>query len=212
MNIVFSKETEKYAKMQNSGNLNCYEESEILDLICEKIKDKEPRNVLELGSGIGRGTLYIYKKIGWENTHFYLLDSNGEKIKGGISNSKKNFFYNSTKAAKLFCKDNGLKKFTVIDIEKEEMPDVKFDIVFSVISIGFHWSVDKYLDKLVDKLHKDSLLLFQTRSIYNKNKKTANWAQSEIRKIKEHNSYEFINYQGGKDKEIDRYLLIFKKK
>jgi len=209
MELTFTEKTKRYVKLHTLNDFKAYKESKILDMMIDRLKDIHPKNVLELGAGLGRGSVYIFKKLFWIDTKFYLLDGDsGNKTVGGVNVGSKGVYYNSLDATKEYCNSNGLKNLVLINYEKEQLPKVKFDIVYSIISIGFHWSIDLYLKELKNKLNPGALLLFQTRSLESKNKQLSNWAKSEIEKVKKYKEYKIIGY----DCKVDDICLLILEK
>ena len=132
------------------------------------IKDIDPKNVLEIGAGLGRGSVFFYKYFGWKNTNFYLLDGDSGDIKySGIRKDGVDEFYSSKGAAEKFCAANGLKKMQYFNAENNNWLElnVKFNLCYSFLSIGFHWPIKLYLDKIYSMLTNDALLIFGMRSI-----------------------------------------------
>lgn len=135
---------------------------------CEKyLKHINPINSLEIGAGIGRGSVFFFKYFGWENTNFYLLDGDSGKIKHiGVRENEKDGFYSSKKAAEGFCRANGMVNMKYLNAEDDDWESiaVMFDVVYSFLSIGFHWPISLYLNKIYKMLNKDALLIFGIRS------------------------------------------------
>lgn len=127
-----------------------------------------PRNALDLGSGIGRASVYLRKRYGWEDTNFYLLDGNsGDEQVAGLNYSIGKNFYNSFDAAVEFCTVNGIarEKLFLIDAEKHDLGATKFDVCYSLKAIGFHWPITSYLEKLYNNLARDAYLFLELRSV-----------------------------------------------
>lgn len=193
MKIIFPDTVKKYVTLQMNGKFEKYSNEKIFDFMYPYIENLNPQSVLELGCGIGRASVHFFKKFNWVDTKFYLLDGNsGDKQIAQVNPNTSRDFYNSMRATQDFCIANGLTNFELINIEKEDIPDIKVDLVYSVAAIGFHWSIDLYLDKLVDKLNPGTLILIQTR--VKNNEERSKWVEREIEFIKKHSKYVLVSY------------------
>lgn len=183
MNIIFPENVKKYTDLQCNDALFKYTDFPELKNIEDRLKTLEPNNVLEIGAGIGRASVYLFKYFNWINTNFYLLDGNsGDKQINGVNYESKDSFYNSIDAAKEFCESNGLFKVWFLNAEKEDWKEVnvKFDLCYSFLAIGFHWPVGLYLNAIYDLLVDNALLIFGIRPVAEKFDKFMN---SQIKDI-----------------------------
>jgi SAM-dependent methyltransferase len=186
MKIIFPENCKKYVEMQDAV---CWEDKNSEDYIYKifsnppevknigKLLSKlKPKNILELGSGIGRMSVYLKNYYNWNDTNLYLLDGYGEKIVAGITSELGNNFYNSMEATKEFCLANNIKedKLFLINGTKifnnecmlgDFIKDVKFDLIYSFAAVGFHWTLEYYLTNLYNNLSDNCYLIFQTRDI-----------------------------------------------
>jgi len=168
IDIVFPKSVEKYIELQCNDALFKYTNLPELKNIEGELKGAIPKNVLEIGAGIGRASVYLFKYFSWINTNFYLLDGDsGNKQVNGTNHESKDSFYNSIDAAKNFCKSNGMTKVHFLNAEEEDWKDidVKFDLCYSFLAIGFHWPMSLYLDTIYNMLTDNALLIFGVRPI-----------------------------------------------
>jgi SAM-dependent methyltransferase len=166
IDIVFPESVKKYIELQCNNSLFKYTELPELKNIKDELSVIAPNNVLEIGSGIGRASVYLFKYFGWNDTNFYLLDGNsGDKQVNGINYESKDSFYNSIDATKEFCLANGMDNLYLLDAEKEDWKsvDVKFDLCYSFLAIGFHWPMNIYLDEIYNMLADNALLIFGIR-------------------------------------------------
>ena len=115
IDIKFPKNVKKYIDLQCNGSLFKYTELPELETIEGVLSGVTPKNVLEIGAGIGRASVYLFKYFNWEGVNFYLLDGNSGDIQvNGTNHSEsKNSFYNSIDATKAFCKANNLNNLNL---------------------------------------------------------------------------------------------------
>ena len=162
MKIVIPEAVKEFTRIQCNG-----EEAYTNDKIVDKILSycSSPKTVLEIGCGIGRGSVLLDKKL-HTKPKFYLLD--GDKNERGqicgVNWNSRTDFYNSLVATRTFCEANGLSDFVLLDAEKDWQRDLpKFDLIFSLKSIGFHWPIDLYLSQLLPYVAEKTILAFELR-------------------------------------------------
>lgn len=194
MKMEFSENVKKYVKLQQNDRFKRYYDDENFDLMHKYVKTLKPNNVLELGCGVGRTSVYFFKAYGWKDTNFYLLDGNsGEKQISSVNYNTSDDFYNSMSVTKEYCESNGMKKYTLINIEKDDIPNIEFDLVYSTHAIGFHWSLSLYLEKIKDNVVLGSLLMFSIRN--NNNAETIKWNEFQINYVKSLSYYEVVSIE-----------------
>jgi len=167
MEICIPNTAKKYANLQCNNNLDDYTEcrdTQEANTFLDKIK---PKACLEIGCGIGRVTVYLYKKYLWDST-FYLLDGDsGDKQVAGIHYVLGTDYYNSLKATKDFCLTNGIRhdKMKILNAQMGQLPPLDtIDLCYSFKAIGFHWPIQSYLDSIRSFLTKKAILMFGIRS------------------------------------------------
>jgi hypothetical protein len=134
--------------------------------IFEKVA--KPKRVLEIGPGFGRSVVFFDKKGLWEDGEISLYDADGTTTK-----YKQKYYDSPPKWPDIssFCGNlallrsmldfNGVSDYRIFDaaqIPLRALPG-PFDLIYGFFSIGFHWSLEYYLDDLDPLLHPTSLLL-----------------------------------------------------
>ena len=221
INVIFPEIVLPYVAMQANDDLHIYENPPYISAVDEFLITLSPKYCLELGAGIGRMSLYFYKRFNWTNTHYYLQDGNSGIVQyGGIRSSKTNDFYNSFEATEAFCKANGLTNITIV----EDVQAIKnsIDFLYSFAAIGFHWDIDLYLDKVLPVLNKNAKLLFEIRAPLERShpandilrKEYQAFYESQINYAKAHPHYQVIdiidlrNYEGRVYKDRSHFLIL----
>ena len=166
----FSDKMLQFAKLQigmMSKDLFVYDKvSEAEYSIVEPFfRDIQDASVLDLGCGLGRMSVFLNKMIQNPSIHYILADGDcGDNI-GKIKNgwNPKSVFYNKLDLTQLFCEENGLDNFSILDL-KDGLSEFKnINIVFSFFAVGFHYPIEKYIDNLLMSASKDCIFIFGTR-------------------------------------------------
>jgi len=118
--------------------------------------------VIDIGCGIGGVDIYISKNHG--RPELFLMDyskrDDGRDLYGFKQEGK---IYNSMSATKDFLDANGVYNYHLIDCSKYYQIDRKADLIFSLLSCGFHYPVDVYLDFILNHLKQDGQLILDIR-------------------------------------------------
>jgi hypothetical protein len=151
---------------QRESNAAAEAEYEALLPLFEKI-DK-PKRVLEIGPGFGRSVVFFTKKGLWPGSEINLYDANGTSTK-----YKQKFYEHPPKwpDTSSFCGNlpllrtmldyNGVEQYEIFDAEQLPLAALPgpYDLIYGFYSIGFHWSLEYYLDDLEPLFHRRTLLV-----------------------------------------------------
>ena len=163
--VTFPEDVLPFVDTQCNNDFQLYTDPPYFPVVEDKVSALTPKVALEIGAGIGRMSLYFFKKFNWTNTKFIIQDGDadaGNVQKGGIRYSSEDEFYNSFSATRSYLTANGLTSFsTLTDVTTIED---KVDFVYSFGSIGFHWHINLYLDKIAPLLNPNALVLFEIRA------------------------------------------------
>ena len=130
----------------------------------EKFINKEDNLFLSIGGGLGGLELIINEKFDNRNYHFIERNFISKKVKygwGGMTNSEA---YNDLNLQKNFLETNGLKneQINIYDYDKDDLPEIKFDIVISLFSLDYHYDFNIYIDYLKKVSKPETKLIFDT--------------------------------------------------
>lgn len=179
MNIIFPDSVKKCVNMQTNGDLSLYTDMPEAYYLDDLLKKLKPEYVLDLGCGIGRASVYFFKKYGWNNTTFYLADGNtcDKRYKGIRKNGEE--YYNTEAATIAFCEANGLNRYIYINFESptNHFLNILCDVAYSFLAIGFHWPLHFYLISLFYHVKPGGYLIFGIRS------EPKEWIADQIKKI-----------------------------
>ena len=77
-----------------------------------------------------------------------------------------------------FLKKNGVSwEISLCNPNNTLLPDTDFTLLYSILSMGFHYPLESYLQYIVAQARKDSLVIFDCRNGYN---------QPELKKLEPH--------------------------
>jgi len=124
-----------------------------------------PKNILDIGCGFARESELFQKKY---NSELFLLDGDFEPD----VNKRREFKYGSADNFRFYNKISDLKKdylernmsFVFIDANNISIdPKVKFDLIYSIKSCGFHYPIDTYYNLIKNHIHNNTYLIFDLR-------------------------------------------------
>jgi SAM-dependent methyltransferase len=130
----------------------------------EKFINKEDDLFLSIGGGLGGLELIINEKFDNRNYHFIERNFISKKVKygwGGMTNSEA---YNDLNLQKTFLETNGLKneQINIYDYDKDDLPNIKFDLVISLLSLDYHYDFDIYINYLKKISKPNTRIIFDT--------------------------------------------------
>lgn len=167
-------------KLSKESNLKIIISS--INIMIEKdyklIKEYLPENcesILDIGCGLALSNIPIYKK--YKKCEINLLDKtdykNEEERNDFSDNNKKGhgfhqnyFFYNSMNAAFNTLVDNGVSKNDINLYEVDNHNELflkKYDIITSILSCGWHYSIETYIDLMSKTLKPNGILIIDIR-------------------------------------------------
>ena len=151
---------------QRESNAACAAEYEALRPLLAHVDP--PQRVLEIGPGFGRSVVFFSKKGLLPASEMSLYDANG------TSTRYKQKYYEHPPQwpdTSSFCGNlallrtmldyNGVTGYQVFDAQQMPLAALPgpYDWIYGFYSIGFHWSLEYYLDDLAPLLHERSLLV-----------------------------------------------------
>jgi len=136
--------------------------------LLDSFLDTPPKNILDIGCGLAFESEQFQKKYACD---LYLLDGEFESEKDAVRDRK----YGSANTMAFYTKIVDLKKsfaerklqYTFVDANNINLqPNLKFDLIYSNVSCGFHYPLNTYLSLLQDHSDTDSVLIFDINSRY----------------------------------------------
>ncbi len=119
-------------------------------------------SILDIGCGLAGIDILLSKHYG--KPELFLMDNSevSEKVMYGYDRCVE--FYSSFDATEALLKANYIKNYTIVDIKDKKYPVYKkIDLVISLLSCGYHYSVKEYLDYINTILSKKGTLILDVR-------------------------------------------------
>lgn len=161
---LFSSFITKYFINSNSIRHKYYDVMSKEFSTIEKFIDKEDKNFLSIGGGIGGLELIINQKF--QNKNFYFIERNyiSKKVKYGWGGAINDEAYNDLYLQKTFLMMNGMheNQINIYNYDKDSLPEIKFDVIISLLSLGYHYTFDLYIKYLKKVSKQDTKIIFDT--------------------------------------------------
>lgn len=179
--VRIDEEMKFYVELQDT-NLEfqykmCVDEYKHLKDIIKKIG---PKQVVDLGCGMGRSSVFFRQMLKMDQVKFFLCDfnrntwrPNGEN-KGALGYHENSvpMPFNSLSLTERYCDYNGLTNRQILDLESKDIASLRdIDLVWSFYSVGYHWSIDKAVEQynLLEITSPNAKFLFGVRKDLDKN-------------------------------------------
>lgn len=132
-------------------------------------KIAKPRKILEVGPGLGRSCVVFSKMKVWEEeATIHLYDADGVQTKYKQQHYAQppkwpdtSSFCGNSELLRQILRYNGITKYEMFDASKIELRTLPgpYDLIYGFYSIGFHWSLENYLDDLEPLLNEQSIFI-----------------------------------------------------
>jgi len=139
-----------------------------IECLFSVFRDNPPKTMLDIGCGFAWESRAMNQRFG---TKLWLLDGNVSDSKpdsrdvGWQTTSNKMAFYNSLDDIDRKLKELGTKDYTLVDANNIDLPyTLKFDLIYSGISCGFHYPANTYQTLIEKHSHADTKIIFDLRS------------------------------------------------
>ena len=126
--------------------------------------DKDDKDFLSIGGGLGGLELIINQVFKSNNYYFIERDYVSKKVKYGWGGTINDEAYNDLNLQKTFLKMNEMQEnqINIFDYDKDILPEKKFDVIISLLSLDYHYDFDVYI-KYLKKVSKiDTKIIFDT--------------------------------------------------
>ena len=126
---------------------------------------KSPNNILDIGCGFAWESYFFQKN---HDIKLWLLDGDFETT----SDNGRTIKYGPVESMAFYSKIEDLKKswdqremtYNFLDANNLNLsPDIKFDLIYSGLSCGFHYPANTYKDFILKHCHNDTKIIFDLR-------------------------------------------------
>ncbi len=125
-----------------------------------------PDVIMEVGCGLGRGSIYLNHLQRNKDAQYILADRTGYTPNSGAFAPEADEYYNDLELTKDFCALNGLRNVRVFDTETDTWSSLpKVDLIFSLCSFGMHVRIERYIDRLIATAKPNGTMIFGTRAL-----------------------------------------------
>ena len=129
---------------------------------------KSSKNILDIGCGLGVINIHLndyYSK----KSYFTLIDKNyvDKKVAYGFNNNSES--YNKLEITKDFLMLNNFKsdQLELINIDENFTINKKYELIISLFSMGYHYSIKNYIDIIKKISTKSTKVIFDLSTEYN---------------------------------------------
>ena len=161
---IFSSFITRYFLKPNFIGKNYYQIMLKEFLSIEKCINQNDKSFLSIGGGIGGLETIINNTF--KNNDYYFIERNfiSKKIRygwGGMVNSEG---YNNLDLQRDFLKMNKMdeSQINIFDYDRDILPEKKFDVVISLLSLDYHYDFNLYSEYLKKVSRNDTKIIFDT--------------------------------------------------
>lgn len=122
-----------------------------------------PARVLEIGPGMGRSLVFFSKKLGWDKTEMHAYEGEGRTTRyTRLGPRFEDSFCGDFGMLRYVLEHNGIRNVTLHDASKRRLAELpgNYDFLYSLYAIGFHWSLEHFLEDLLSLMHDESVAVF----------------------------------------------------
>jgi hypothetical protein len=161
-----TEEMKKYISLQRTGIKSNFEKRYFKEINYhwETIKEKcqSINSVLDIGCGIGGIDYFIAKNN--TNCQINLLDKTKIENEVYYGFKEKGAFYNNLDISEKFLRINGITNNINLYTPESDFSNLKnVDLIISLISWGFHYPVDSYIDLVSSITRSSSSIIIDVR-------------------------------------------------
>lgn len=133
-------------------------------LTIKKFINTNDKFFLGIGSGIGGLELLINRNFKDKNYYFIERNYVSKKVKYGWGGMVNKEAYNNLELQKNFLKINNMNEsqINIYDYDKNDLPEIKFDVIISLFSLDYHYDFDIYIDYLKKVSKPETKIIFDT--------------------------------------------------
>jgi hypothetical protein len=123
----------------------------------------KPSKILEIGPGMGRSLVFFSKKLGWESCRVHTYEGEGDTTRYTLLGPRlDDSFCGNFDALRAVLAYNGIRNVAIFDAADVQLAGLPgpYDLIYSFYSVGFHWSLEHFLDDILSLMHDRSVAVF----------------------------------------------------
>ena len=133
-------------------------------LTIERFIKNDDKSFLSIGGGIGGLELIINQNF--KDNDYYFIERNyvSKKVRYGWGGMDNEEAYNDLNLQKTFLKINEMNEnqINIFDYDNESLPEKKFDVIISLLSLDYHYDFDLYVEYLKKVSKESTKIIFDT--------------------------------------------------
>ena len=133
-------------------------------LTIERFIKNDDKSFLSIGGGIGGLELIINQNF--KNNDYYFIERNyvSKKVRYGWGGMDNEEAYNDLNLQKTFLKINEMNEnqINIFDYDNENLPEKKFDVIISLLSLDYHYDFNLYVEYLKKVSKESTKIIFDT--------------------------------------------------
>ena len=161
---IFSNLVTKYFLNANLIGKRYYETMLNEFLTLEKFIKQNHKSILSIGAGLGGLEIIINQK--YNDKTFFFIERNyvSKKVKYGWGGMINDEAYNNLDLQKTFLKMNEMNgnQINIFDYDNENLPEKKFDVIISLLSLDYHYDFNIYVEYLKKVSKIKTKIIFDT--------------------------------------------------
>ena len=161
---IFSSFVTKYFLNSKDIGKKYYETMLKEFLTIEKFINQNDKYFLSIGGGMGGLELIINGNF--KNKDYFFIERNyvSKKVKYGWGGMINDEAYNDLELQEKFLLENNMHKdqINIFDYDQKELPEKKFDVIISLLSLDYHYDFNLYVDYLKRVSKINTRIIFDT--------------------------------------------------
>jgi Methyltransferase domain len=159
---AFERPSDRYRDLWDQiQNASCWSELRALQPVFDALP--RPRRILEIGPGLGRSLVFFTKKLSWRDADIHAYEGNGGDTKyTKLGPRFEDSFCGNLGILRRVLEYNGIENVIIHDANAASLDALPgpFDLIYSFYSVGFHWSLEHFLDDILALLSVDGTAIF----------------------------------------------------
>lgn len=159
------EESRRFWELNQNGL--CWGEYEALEPFLDHLG--KPEKVLDVGPGMGRSAVFFKDALGWEDVPFHLYEGSGESTKYTKAGPRFDDSFCGTISVLDEVLEHNLGEEGMETVEIFDAADLDadlgrlpgpYDFIYSFFAVGFHWSIEHFLDEILGLMRDRSVGAF----------------------------------------------------